>query len=152
MDKILTNNPIQYFVNAPGITNIRDLGEKWSDGIRSIVFRYKNKDGEYKEISSNKKSYELKCLEKETLLNQPYKQKNNRGKVKNQASETVVSNNIYTANLCENGNYNQNFYLTNKNDDKYVDDDDIYNHSNHIHFHKHPYDIEHDELENIHDI
>lgn len=162
-NNILTNNPIQNIVNSPGISNIRELGEKWSDGIRSIVFRYKNKDGEYKEISSNKKSFEFKCLEQKRFLNQPYKLNNNRGnkwrkdadgnKIKGQDAETVVDNLIYTANLCKNGNYDQNFYLTNDYDGKFVESD-IYDNieSEHIHFHRHSYDLVHDELENINDI
>jgi len=129
-------NPTQYIVESPGIKNVRDLGDNWSKGIRSIIFRYKNKDGEYKEISSKTKSYEMKCLEKDTLLNQT--------KLINSA---IINNNIYTANLCKNGNDKQNFYLYNDNDDKFVESniyDDI--DSEHIHFHKHNYDSLHEEL------
>jgi hypothetical protein len=154
----LINNEFQHVVNAPGITNIRDLDGKWDNGIRSIIFRFKNKDGAYKEKSSNKKSYEMKCLEKKQLLNQPYKQNNNKGDkwngyVKNEAADTVVDNVIYTANLCKNGNYNQNFYLFNHDDDKFVDSniyDDI--ESEHIHFHKHPYPLVHEEIQDNYDI
>lgn len=158
----LNNNIIQNVVKSPGITNIRDLGKTWNDGIRSIIFRYKNKDGEYKEISSNTKSFELKCLEKKRFLNQPYKQNNNRGnkwrtdksggKVKNQDSGTLVDSVIYTANLCKNGYDDQNFYLTNDNDSKFVDSKIYDIESDHIHFHRHSYDINHEQLEDINDI
>ena len=133
-DKVVIKNPTQYLVNSPGITNVRDLGDKWNNGIRSIIFRYKNKDGEYKEIRSTTTTYEMKCLEKKQLLNQT-----------KLIDSDVINTNIYTANLCKNGYDNQNFYLFNENDDKIVDSniyDDI--ESNHIHFHKHPYDIDHD--------
>ena len=158
----LNNNIIQNVVKSPGITNIRDLGKTWNDGIRSIIFRYKNKDGEYKEISSTTKSFELKCLEKKRFLNQPYKQNNNRGnkwrtdesgeKVKNQDSGTLVDSVIYTANLCKNGNNDQSFYLTNDNDSKFVDSKIYDIESDHIHFHRHSYDINHEQLEDINDI
>ena len=141
---------------------INELGDSWSNGIRSIIFRYKNKDGEYKEIKS-KKSFELKCLEQKRFLNQPYKQNNNRGnkwitdtagnKIKDQDADKVEDNVIYTANLCENGNYDQNFYLTNDDDSKFVDSylyDNI--DSDHIHFHRHSYDLLHEGLEDINDI
>ena len=75
--------------------------------------------------------------------------------IKNEDAETVKDNIIYTANLCKNGNNNQNFYLTNDNDNTFVDSDlNIYDNieSDHIHFHRHSYDLQHSELENIHDI
>ena len=134
LDKVVIKNPTQYLVNSPGIINVRDLGDNWNNGIRSIIFRYKNKDGEYKEIRSTTKTYEMKCLEKKQLLNQT-----------KLIDGDVINTNIYTANLCKNGYDNQNFYLFNENDDKFVDSN-IYDNieSNHIHFHKHPYDIDHD--------
>ena len=142
MNNVLHKNSVNKFVNSPGIKNINEFGDDWDDGIKSIIFRYKTESGEYKEISSASKSFELKCLEKEQLTNQPYKDK-----------DDVVNTNIYTANLCKNGNNNQTFYLIGDNDDKYVDSD-IYDNmdDNHLHFHKHPYDLVHTELEDIHDI
>jgi len=135
-NKVVIKNPTQYLVNSQGITNVRDLGDNWNDGIRSIIFRYKNKDGEYKEISSTSKTYEMKCLEKKQLLNQT-----------KTINSDVKNTNIYTADLCKNGYDNQNFYLYSDNDDKFVESniyDDI--DSEHIHFHKHPYDIIHEDI------
>jgi hypothetical protein len=114
-------NPLYFVVSPPGISDVTKLGDGWIDGIRSIKFRKEAKD-----------YYELKCLEKYPFTYQP------------NTDETPITEELMTANLCKNGSTNQQFYFSGENDNNY--EPDIYKTitDNHVHFHRHPYDSEHE--------
>ena len=81
--------------------------------------------------------YELKCLEKYKFRNQ-----------QSIESDKFVENDLFTANLCKNGEEKQQFYFTSDTDDKFTDSN-IYDNidSTHLHFHRHKYDEEHPDIE-----
>ena len=114
-------NPVYFIVEPPGISDVTKLGDTWIDGIRSIKFYKPRKD-----------FYELKCLEKYPFTYEPGK------------DGTSVTEELMTANLCKNGNTNQQFYFSGEHDNKYepADYDDLS--ESHIHFHRHPYDSVHE--------
>jgi hypothetical protein len=114
-------NPLYFVVSSPGISDVTKLGDDWIDGIRSIKF-YKPRE----------ELYELKCLEKYPFTYQP------------NTDETPITEELMTANLCKNGSTNQQFYFSGENDNNY--EPDIYKTitDNHVHFHRHPYDSEHE--------
>jgi len=126
---IVKTNPINKLVSGEGIKNVRDLGNNWVDGIRSLILSHKSAgDTDY---------YELKCLEKYNLSNQSDIKK-----------DTIKHNNLITANYCKPGNINQNFYFSGNNDTKFLESN-IYNEidEDHLHFHRHKYDEIHQELD-----
>jgi len=126
---IVKTNPINKLVSGEGIKNVRDLGNNWVDGIRSMILSHKSAgDNDY---------YELKCLEKYKLSNQPDIKK-----------DSIKHNNLFTANYCKPGNSSQNFYFSGDNDSKFVDSnmyDDL--DDDHLHFHRHKYDEVHQDLD-----
>jgi hypothetical protein len=115
-------NPLFFVVSPPGISDISILGTEWIDGIRSIKFFKPRKD-----------LYELKCLENYPFTYQPY------------IDNTSVNEELLTANLCKNGDTNQQFYFSGEHDNKFEPDN--YNDTNyaHVHFHRHPYDSQHED-------
>ena len=116
-------NPLYFIVSSPGISDVAKLGDVWVDGIRSIKF-YKPRED----------LYELKCLDKYPFIYQP------------NTDETPITEELMTANLCKNGSTNQQFYFSSDNDNIYepnTDHKEIID--KHIHFHRHPYDSEHEE-------
>ena len=126
---IVKINPINKLVSGEGIKNVRELGNNWVDGIRSMILSHKSAgDNDY---------YELKCLEKYKLSNQP-----------DIKSDTIKHNNLFTANYCKSGNINQNFYFSGDNDSKFVESD-MYDDldDEHLHYHRHKYDEVHTELD-----
>ena len=114
-------NPLYFVVSSPGISDVTTLGADWNDGIRSIKF-----------FIPRKLHYELKCLEKYPFTYQPG------------TDETSVTEELLTANLCKNGNTNQQFYFSGVNDSMFEPDSYEDLSENHIHFHRHPYDSEHE--------
>ena len=126
---IVKTNPINKLVSGEGIKNVRELGNNWVDGIRSMILSHKSAgDNDY---------YELKCLEKYKLSNQP-----------DIIKDTITHNNLFTANYCKAGNINQNFYFSGDNDSKFVESD-IYDDldDEHLHFHRHKYEDVHQDLD-----
>ena len=127
--EIVKTNPINKLVSGEGIKNVRDLGNNWVDGIRSMILSHKSAgDNDY---------YELKCLEKYKLSNQP-----------DIKSDKINHNDLFTANFCKPGNVNQNFYFSGENDSKFLESN-IYDDldEDHLHFHRHKYDETHQELD-----
>jgi len=114
-------NPLYFIVSPPGISDVTKLGDAWVDGIRSIKFYKPRKD-----------YYELKCLEKYPFTYQPGK------------DGTSVTEELMTANLCKNGETNQQFYFSGDKDTNY--EPDYYKNitENHVHFHRHPYNSSHE--------
>jgi hypothetical protein len=118
-------NPLYFVVSSPGISDVSKLGDGWVDGIRSIKF-YKPREN----------LYELKCLEKYPFTYQP------------NTDETPITEELMTANLCKNGTTNQQFYFSSETDNMYEPDTDDHKEvtDKHIHFHRHPYDSEHEDV------
>jgi len=114
-------NPLYFVVSTPGISDVTTLGDDWNDGIRSIKF-----------FIPRKLHYELKCFEKYPFTYQPG------------TDETSVTEELLTSNLCKNGNTNQQFYFSGVNDSMFEPDSYEDLSENHIHFHRHPYDSEHE--------
>jgi hypothetical protein len=134
ISKLLAKNPNLKIIDPPGVPDVRTFGNKWVNGIRSMILRYKDKTGKSIEIVSNN-IYEMKCIEK-----YPFNY------VENISSESSVNKNLFTANLCKNGNTNQNFFLSADSDSNFTKDDSIYDEREHQHFHKHDYSELHDDI------
>ena len=128
-DNIIENekiNPLFFVVSPPGISDISALGTEWIDGIRSIKFFKPRKD-----------LYELKCLENYKFTYQPY------------IDDTSKTEELLTANLCKNGDTNQQFYFSGKYDNIFEPDNYNENDFEHVHFHRHAYDSQHEGVSHV---
>lgn len=107
-----------YFVKSPGIKDVRELGRKWKNGIRSIRF--------FKQVVG-KDYYGPQCLNYTEFSYNKSKSRKSQSKNYNES--------LFEGSECKNGEKSQEFYLYN--------DDEIATHAetdeDHIHFHKHMY-------------
>ena len=134
LDILVKTNPNLKLIEPPGISDVRDFGDEWYDGIRSMIVRYKDKNGQYKELMKSK-TYEHKCVEKYSFNYNP--------NIENTSKKNKdITKNLFTANLCKNGNSDQNFFITSDDDDKFTQSN-IYDEDSIQHFHKHSYDTIH---------